>query len=82
MQDVLIRKPIILTITVELYQLQFNYNIKLPLTGKPVKGMLSALENSYCKIKYRINSFFLSFFFFKFNHMSLRHRKTQTYAFS
>lgn len=55
MQYLLIRRPQIVTVTVELYQLQFSQNTKLPLTQEPVQGMLSALKDSYCKIKDRIN---------------------------
>lgn len=55
MQYLLIRRPQIVTVTVELYQLQFSQNTKLPLTQEPVQGMLSALKDSYYKIKDRIN---------------------------
>jgi len=52
MQSLLSRKPHIGTVTVELYQLQFISNTKLPLTQEPVQGMLSALEDCYCKIRH------------------------------
>lgn len=55
MQSLLIRRPQIVTVTVELYQLQFRQNNKLPLTQEPVPGMPSALKESYCEIKETIN---------------------------
>lgn len=55
MQYLLITRPHTVTVTIKFYPLQFSQNKKFPLTQDPVKGKLSALKDSHCKIKDRIN---------------------------
>lgn len=55
MQYLLIRRPQVVTITVELRQLQFSQNTNLLLTQELVQRTLSALQDSYGKIKDTIN---------------------------
>lgn len=60
MQYLSITRAHIVTVTIKFYQLHFSQNTKFCLTQDPVKGKLSALKDSYCKIKDRINKGLLS----------------------